>query len=62
MGNVRKWELRGTKLEDYCMCRNNDEGSYTLNNVRIDTVLSNKKEYGKLANRNNNGQFELKYE
>ena len=36
-----KYYLRGIKHDQYCMCRFNDQGSYSIDNVRIDTGKSN---------------------
>lgn len=56
-----KWNERGTKLNQYCMCRYNDVGPYSIDNVRIDTVLNNRKENAKLIERNQ-GRFVSKNE
>ena len=42
-----KWFFRGRTSNSYQMCRKNDEGSYSMGNVRIDTKLSNLIECGK---------------
>lgn len=41
-----KWFQRGKGINNYQMCRKNDEGSYSMGNVRIDTKLSNLIECG----------------
>lgn len=42
-----KWHQRGrNSLNSYQMCRKNDEGTYSMGNVRIDTILSNLKDQG----------------
>lgn len=48
-----KWEERGTDTFQYCMCRNNDIGPYSISNVRIDTNHSNKKENFSILKREN---------
>lgn len=51
-----KWEQRGTKPEQYCMCRHNDEGPYHVNNVRIDTFSNNAKENFSILERDFHGR------
>ena len=41
-----KWKQRGTKKGCYCMCRTNDTGPYSLENVRIDLHGNNVREAG----------------
>ena len=40
--NSGKYHLRGIKDNEYCMCRFNDEGPYSIDNVRIDLGSNNK--------------------
>lgn len=54
-----QWANRGTKSENYCMCREKDSGPYSKENVRIDTVINNKKENYILMG-NINGRFKRK--
>ena len=39
-----KWSERGTKKGQYCMCRHNDTGAYSINNIRIDLHGQNTRE------------------
>lgn len=39
-----KWEQRGKRKGQYCMCRKNDNGNYTVKNVRIDLTANNVRE------------------
>ena len=36
-----KWAKRGRHVGEYCMCRNEDIGPYTKDNIYIDTVTNN---------------------
>jgi hypothetical protein len=36
-----KWEKRGNRSEQYCMCRKHDSGGYSVGNVRIRTNRQN---------------------
>jgi hypothetical protein len=38
-----KWEERGKKATQYCMCRHMDQGPYAVDNVYIDTTSNNAK-------------------
>jgi len=38
-----KWEERGQHAHQYCMCRKNDVGPYSIENVYIDTTSNNAK-------------------
>jgi hypothetical protein len=38
-----KWHLRGNRPEQYCMCRRDDVGPYSPDNVYIDTMENNRK-------------------
>lgn len=57
-----KWEQRGKRSNQYQMCRNNDEGSYEVGNVRIDTCYNNSLEWYKLNGTNELGQFKSKFD
>jgi hypothetical protein len=39
-----KWHERGTGTDNYQMCRRNDQGSYAMGNVRIDTMFNNQQD------------------
>jgi hypothetical protein len=39
-----KWEQRGQRADQYCMCRYNDVGPYSPSNVYISTTSENAKE------------------
>lgn len=41
-----KWDLRGRKVGQYCMCRKNDLGHYEVGNVFIATMQENSREEG----------------
>lgn len=41
-----KWHKRGTDLDDFVMCRHDDEGPYASDNVYIGTTGENAMEYG----------------
>ena len=39
-----KWEERGREAHQYCMSRKNDDGPYSVENVRIVTMKENSQE------------------
>lgn len=53
-----KWNQRG--VDGYAMCRNGDSGSYSMDNVRIDTFKNNSLENYTIIGIDNKGRFKKK--
>lgn len=53
-----KWNQRG--VDGYAMCRNGDSGSYSMDNVRIDTFKNNSLENYLIMGIDGSGRFQKK--